>query len=206
MLEIGQKVNGKYIENPFLAEEYIDFINEIVTPGTDMNQLYEHNKKLRAVEIANDILKLYEEQTPLSEDFMKLLAKPKSIKLALVTEPWSIETAHILYYIKQIEKNGQGKVQVLIFLRDTNPEIVEKVLEDPTVNLPRIIIMDRKNEVKRFWGPRTEEAELYYQTLLEKGADKMERYAEMQKWYKEDNGKAFQKEFFEVIKEVFNGF
>ena len=39
-----------------------------------------------------------------------------------------------------------------------------------------------------------------------KGADKMQRYAEMQKWYKEDNGKAFQKEFFEVINEVFNGF
>jgi hypothetical protein len=100
---------------------------------------------------------------------------------------------------------GLGKIQLMIFLRENNTDITQKILNDTNTPIPRLLVLDRKNEIKWIWGPRTENAENFLEDLKSKGTDKMEQFKLMQEWYVNDNAQSFQDEFESHLMEIFSG-
>jgi hypothetical protein len=198
------KVNPKYIENPFSISEFLEFIDDILKENTPLNGVYKATNRLRAVELAKGILER-NMNFKLTDSLVQLLKKPKTIKLVLITEPWSIDTANILRVLESIEMAGLGKIQLMIFLRENNTDITQKILNDTNTPIPRLLVLDRKNEIKWIWGPRTENAENILQDLKSKGTDKMEQFKLMQEWYVKDHAQSFQEEFESHLTEIFSG-
>ena len=188
LTEAAVKVNPKYIENPFSISEFLEFLDDILKENSTLNSVYKTTNRLRAVELVKGLLK-----------------KPKTIKLVLITEPWSIDTANIIRTLESIEMAGLGKIQLMIFLRENNTDITQKILNDINTPIPRLLVLDRKNEIKWIWGPRTENAEIMLQNLKAKGTDKMEQFKLMQEWYVKDNAISFQNEFEHHVNEIFSG-
>jgi hypothetical protein len=89
------KVNPKYIENPFSISEFLEFIDDILKENAPLNGVYKATNRLRAVELAKGILER-NMNFKLTDSLVQLLKKPKTIKLVLITEPWSIDTANII--------------------------------------------------------------------------------------------------------------
>ena len=198
------KVNPKYIENPFSISEFLEFIDDILKENAPLNGVYKATNRLRAVELAKGILER-NMNFKLTDSLVQLLKKPKTIKLVLITEPWSVDTANILRVLESIEMAGLGKIQLMIFLRENNSDITQKILNDTNTPIPRLLVLDRKNEIKWIWGPRTENAENFLQDLKSKGTDKMEQFKLMQEWYVKDNAQSFQEEFESHLTEIFSG-
>jgi|LauGreDrversion4_2_1035121.scaffolds.fasta_scaffold14588_3 hypothetical protein len=204
LTETAIKVNPKYIENPFSISEFLEFLEDILKENSPLNGVYKATNRLRAVELVKGILDR-NINFQLTDSLVQLLKKPKTIKLVLITEPWSIDTANILRTLESIEMAGLGKIQLMIFLRENNTDITQKILNDTNTPIPRLLVLDRKNEIKWIWGPRTENAEMMLQNLKAKGTDKMEQFKLMQEWYVKDNTKSFQKEFEHHVYEIFSG-
>lgn len=204
LTEAAVKVNPKYIENPFSISEFLEFLDDILKENTTLNSVYKTTNRLRAVELVKGILDK-NINFQLTDSLVQLLKKPKTIKLVLITEPWSIDTANILRTLESIEMAGLGKIQLMIFLRENNTDITQKILNDINTPIPRLLVLDRKNEIKWIWGPRTENAEIMLQNLKAKGTDKMEQFKLMQEWYVKDNAISFQNEFEHNVNEIFSG-
>jgi hypothetical protein len=202
--ETAIKVNPKYIENPFSITEFLEFIDDILNENSPLNDVYKATNRLRAVELAKGILER-NMNFKLTDSLVQLLKKPKTIKLVLIAEPWSIDTANILRVMESIEMAGLGKIQLMIFLRENNTDITQKILNDTNTPIPRLLVLDRKNEIKWIWGPRTENAENFLQDLKSKGTDKMEQFKLMQEWYVKDHAQSFQEEFESHLHEIFSG-
>lgn len=189
------------IEEGLSFEDYLKEAN-IRISSSNQNDPNSEYTKLNLVRI-NRIFKT----TEFSGDFVKTLNLiQKKVFWILISEPWCGDAANSVPVIAKAALLNPA-ITLKIFLRDSNPEIMDHYLTNGTRSIPILIMLDDNlNEVFR-WGPRP--VVLQKLVMDMKSSNKFakeEIIKKIQLWYSEDKSKSLQDELANLIKTKYNTF
>ncbi|MCU0391582.1 MAG: thioredoxin family protein [Thermoflexibacter sp.] len=142
--------------------------------------------------------------TQISETLTSILLNIKEKQTwYVITEAWCGDSAQSLPVIAKLADLAGEKVRLSIFLRDENPEWIEKYHTNGSKSIPKLISFDESGRELFTWGPRPKEAQ---EILLEWKANPHGRTwedfeKELHTWYAKDKTIAIQTEFEEILKQ-----
>ncbi len=117
----------------------------------------------------------------------------------IISEPWCGDaSATVPAAAKFFEAAGN---EVRIFLRDSDPTLIDQFLTNGTQSIPKVIILTEDDEVKAVWGPRPK----YGNDLLKKFKENPETYPreefynDLQVYYAKNRGHDAIEEIIELL-------
>jgi hypothetical protein len=118
---------------------------------------------------------------------------PDSIWL-VIAEGWCTDAAFSVPMMAAIERALPGKIQLRIFLRDANLELIDANLTDGGRSIPKLIVLDKDLQEMASWGPRP--ARLISQVTAWKaeGLTMKQIIPKMHAWYDADATRSLQEE------------
>ncbi len=126
------------------------------------------------------------------------------LTLLVITEAWCGDASYSLPVFEKIA-NASGNINLKIVLRDENDALINQFLTNNGKAIPKVIILDEKNNVVADWGPRPhilqEQVKTYKAETPE--ATGMDISKITQKWYTEDKGYAMQNEITSLLVSAF---
>ena len=118
----------------------------------------------------------------------------------VIAEGWCGDAAQILPVINKIAE-ASIKIDLKIVCRDENDELMNKYLTNGSKSIPKIIIVDKNNNVINSWGPRPSIATRMVVDYKEKnGAIDAEFKKDLQIWYNKDKGNSTQEDILHLLK------
>ncbi|WP_271406285.1 thioredoxin family protein [Tenacibaculum soleae] len=118
----------------------------------------------------------------------------------VISEGWCGDAAQNLPVINKIaEENKNIKLQVV--LRDENLELMDNFLTNGGRAIPKLIALDKNNEVINTWGPRPDIAtKMVADYKAEKGALDADFKKDLQVWYNKNKGVNVQENLVALLK------
>ncbi|CAM1359773.1 Thioredoxin [Tenacibaculum soleae] len=118
----------------------------------------------------------------------------------VISEGWCGDAAQNLPVINKIaEENNNIKLQVV--LRDENLELMDNFLTNGGRAIPKLIALDKNNEVINTWGPRPDIAtKMVADYKAEKGALDADFKKDLQVWYNKNKGLNVQENLVALLK------
>jgi hypothetical protein len=134
-------------------------------------------------------IKISEETTP---KFQKV-TQPQT--WLVLTEGWCGDAAQNLPVLNKIASISDT-IDLKIVLRDENLDLMDLFLTNGGRSIPKLIALDKDNNVIDTWGPRPNTAARMMADYKEKnGALDPEFKQDLQVWYNKDKGKSVQEDF-----------
>ena len=146
-------------------------------------------------------MKRLDKTIKISED---TIAKVKDVKepqtWLVLTEGWCGDAAQNLPVINKIaEENPNIKLKVV--LRDENIELMDQFLTNGGRSIPKLIALDKNNEVIDTWGPRPViAAKMVVDYKAKHGSLDAEFKKDLQVWYNKDKGNNVQENIVSLLK------
>lgn len=141
---------------------------------------------------------VYDKTYVVSDSLRKTIEDaPGSIWL-VIAEGWCTDAAFSMPMMAAIERALPEKIQLRIFLRDANLELIDANLTDGGRSIPKLIILDTELQEMASWGPRP--AGLIAQVTAWKGEGLTMKQIipRMHAWYDADATRSLQEEL-EVV-------
>lgn len=184
----------KYWNNAITFEAYLaeaeSRINHPIE-GDDHQEFYE-----LGLQRMNRALKTFK----VDEDQLNTLkSKNFTGKILLISEPWCGDASATVPTVSEFFK--AGNVETKIFLRDSDPSLINQFLTNGTQSIPKVLILNDDFSVKNVWGPRP----AYGLELLKKFKENPEVYTkdefhnDLQVYYAKNKGKDAIGEILELI-------
>lgn len=181
-------------------EDFIELSNKIIVhkapsaPYDDSFYLsYTNSNHRRRLKILKEIMlqkKLYNE----------LADGIRNWTWVIIDEPWCGDASFIVPVLKAMELAAGGDIEMKIFLRDENPEIMEQYLTNNGKSIPKLICLDENLNELGHWGPRPASLTQFVKQWMMEGIDMNEKIKRVNRWYHKDNSESIQKEFIDLIK------
>lgn len=161
----------------------------------------EQSEALLAYSILNDKrMDRLDKTLKISEDTAVALNKlADSFTLLVLAEGWCGDAAQILPVINKIAASS-SKIDLKIVCRDENEALMNQFLTNGGKAIPKVIVVNSKNEVVNSWGPRPAIATKMvndYKTLHGGLDDEFKK--NLQIWYNKDKGNSTQKDLLEIL-------
>ena len=123
----------------------------------------------------------------------------ENFTLLVLAEGWCGDAAQILPVINKIATSS-SKIDLKIVCRDENEALMNQFLTNGGKAIPKIIVVNTKNEVVNSWGPRPAIATKMVNDykILHGGLD-AEFKKNLQIWYNKDKGNNTQKDLLEIL-------
>ena len=123
-------------------------------------------------------------------------------KWYIITEGWCGDAAQNVPTIAKMA-NYSSKIDLELFLRDENLEIMDQFLTNGGRSIPKLIATNpNTGEVIGTWGPRPKIAQDIVLDFKKKGeGDYQEMQKDLQLWYAKDKTNSLQAEFEQLISE-----
>ncbi len=119
--------------------------------------------------------------------------------LLVLAEGWCGDAAQILPVINKIAESS-SKIDLKIVCRDENEDLMDQFLTNGGKAIPKVIVVNNKNEVLNSWGPRPSEATKMvndYKTAHGGLDDNFKK--DLQIWYNKDKGNNTQKDLLNIL-------
>ena len=119
--------------------------------------------------------------------------------LLVLAEGWCGDAAQILPVINKIA-DASIKIDLKIVCRDENDALMSQFLTNGGKAIPKVIIVNNKNEVLNAWGPRPSEATKMvndYKAIHGGLDDNFKK--DLQIWYNKDKGNNTQKDLLNIL-------
>ena len=119
--------------------------------------------------------------------------------LLVLAEGWCGDAAQILPVINKIAESS-SKIDLKIVCRDENEDLMNQFLTNGGKAIPKVIIVNNKNEVLNAWGPRPSEATKMVNDYkaIHRGLDDNFKKG-LQIWYNKDKGNNTQKDLLNIL-------
>ncbi|WP_299160054.1 thioredoxin family protein [uncultured Tenacibaculum sp.] len=132
------------------------------------------------------------------------IAKIKDIKepqtWLVLTEGWCGDAAQNLPVINKIAEENPN-IQLKLVLRDENLELMDKFLTNGGRSIPKLIALDKENEIVNTWGPRpTVATKMVVDYKTEHGSLDAEFKKDLQVWYNKNKGNNVQEDILSILK------
>ena len=156
---------NKYWQNSITFDAYIKETERRIAvqdPEDDHNEYYELG--LQRMNRTLKTFKIDEEQLSV------LKSKNFNGKILIISEPWCGDASATVPAVSQFF--AAAGIEVKIFLRDSDPSLIDQFLTNGTQSIPKIVLLNSDFSVKNVWGPRPE----YGTQLLKKFKENEETY------------------------------
>lgn len=142
-----------------------------------------------------------EKTIKISDEVQKKIHKLESkITWLVISEGWCGDAAQILPIIFKMAELSSN-IDLKIVLRDENEDLMNDFLTNGGKAIPKLIILDDKNNFKADWGPRPDPArKLIADYKAIHGVVDEKAKIELQKWYLNDKGFSIQNEIMQLMK------
>jgi hypothetical protein len=198
----GEKINMKsYIEKSMTFAEYLKLIDDLLlegkTTGENQSEQMFHYGKLNRQRMKR-LLKTIELVESLKE-------KARNVKAnwiwLVITEGWCGDAAQNIPIIEKIAAEN-ANIETRYVLRDENLELMDAYLTNNARSIPKLICLDAETLAEiGTWGPRPQAAMDYYYEMKAQGLEKPQMMENMQRWYLQDDERAIQNEFENLLDE-----
>lgn len=184
-----------YWQNAITFDEYLKVAEDRFHNNPNKEDEYQEYYEL-GLQRTNRTVKTFK----IDEEQMER-AKSKNFKgkLLIISEPWCGDaSATVPAAAKFFEAAGN---EVRIFLRDSDPTLIDQFLTNGTQSIPKVIILTEDDEVKAVWGPRPK----YGNDLLKKFKENPETYPreefynDLQVYYAKNRGHDAIEEIIELL-------
>lgn len=190
---MGYPFTLKKIEEGLSYEDYLKEANFRIS--SIQNDPYQEYTKLNIIRM-NRIFKTIE----ITDSFLSVLNQiNKKVYWIIISEPWCGDAANSVPIIAKAAMRNPA-ITLKIFLRDSNPEMMDYYLTNGTKSIPILIMLDENlNEVFR-WGPRPKELQkLVIEMKNSNQFQKEDIIKKIQLWYLEDKSKSIQEEITQLL-------
>jgi len=119
--------------------------------------------------------------------------------LLVLAEGWCGDAAQVLPVLNKMAE-ASPKLNLKLVCRDENDELMNAFLTNGSKSIPKVILINNKNEVLNSWGPRPSVATKMVLDYKEKhGALDAEFKKDLQLWYNKDKGQNIQNDIVELL-------
>lgn len=123
----------------------------------------------------------------------------------VISENWCGDAAQSLPVLAAIEKTSQGKIQMRIAYRDSNPALMDAHLTNGSRSIPVLVQLDGQFGLMGTWGPRPAVAQKQVMAWIASGTPFMEYAEKLHKWYTEDKQQSIQAEIAALLQQSLIG-
>lgn len=117
----------------------------------------------------------------------------------LITEGWCGDAAHILPVMHKMSVANEN-IRLKVVLRDENLTLMNQFLTNGNKSIPKLVVLNAKDEVVSSWGPRPSNAtEMVADYKKQHGTLDPEFKKNLQVWYNKDKGNNIQKDLVKFL-------
>ena len=178
---------------------YRNLVRNLLTEGKSTGP--EQSKDLTNYSTLNDRrMKRLDKTIKISKETIQEFQKVKQPQTWLVlTEGWCGDAAQNLPILDKIASDT-ANIDLKIVLRDENLDLMDLFLTNGGRSIPKLIALDKDNNVLDLWGPRPTIATKMVLDYKEKnGALDPQFKQDLQVWYNKDKGKSVQEDFVNLV-------
>ncbi|NQV77992.1 MAG: thioredoxin family protein, partial [Lutibacter sp.] len=118
----------------------------------------------------------------------------------VIAEGWCGDAAQIVPILNKIAETS-NKIDLKIVIRDENEELMNQYLTNGSKSIPKILIVDTKNNVVNSWGPRPSVATKMVLDYKEQNGSLDANFkTNLQIWYNKDKGANTQEDLLKLLK------
>ena len=161
-----------------------------------------NSERIAATKLNASRIRRIEKQTVVSEKIKKILASLEETWIWVVlTESWCGDGAQLLPIIFRISEISD-KIELIVLLRDENPEWIESHKTNGSHSIPKLVGFKKVGGVELGdWGPRPAQIQDRLNAFKNEnprlGHDEVSKF--VQELYTADKGASFQEEFAGVL-------
>ncbi|AZJ34101.1 thioredoxin family protein [Tenacibaculum singaporense] len=194
-----KKIIQNSLEKAFSYSEYRDLVSDLIAQGksTGPNQ---SDDLLNYSKLNDKRMKRLDKTVKLTEE---TLAKIKDVKepqtWLVLTEGWCGDAAQNLPVINKIAEENPN-INLKLVLRDENLELMDEFLTNGGRSIPKLIALNKENEVINTWGPRPTIATKMVVDYKEKhGSLDADFKTDLQVWYNKNKGENTQEDIVSML-------
>jgi len=120
-------------------------------------------------------------------------------KWLVISEAWCGDAAQNLPWINILAELNPH-IELSIILRDDNLDVMDDFLTNGGRSIPKVISLNKHQEVLFDWGPRPKLMQETYSRMKDEGLEYTEISKTIHTMYAKDKGQAFQAEFLELLR------
>lgn len=188
------------LENTLTYTEYRELVSNLLADGKSTGN--QQSEALTNYSMLNDRrMKRLDKTIKISEDTIKEISSIQEPQTWLaITEGWCGDAAQNLPVINKIAEASEH-INLKLVLRDDNDELMNLFLTNGGKSIPKLIALDKDNNVITTWGPRpTTATKMVADYKAKHGSLDPEFKQDLQVWYNKDKGKDVQADFVKIAK------
>ena len=194
-----KKIIEKSLKTAISYSGYRSLVNNLLIKGKSTGT--EQSDDLTNYSVLNDRrMKRLDKTIKISEETIQEFQKVKQPQTWLVlSEGWCGDAAQSLPILNKIASDT-ANIDLKIVLRDENLDLMDLFLTNGGRSIPKLIALDKDNNVLDLWGPRPTIATKMVVAYKEKnGALDPQFKQDLQVWYNKDKGKSVQEDFVNLV-------
>jgi thiol-disulfide isomerase/thioredoxin len=181
-------------------EEYRSHLQSLVQgfkEGEGEDNLMHYNR------LNDKRMKRLDKQIDLSERAKQEVSQVENEFTWLVlSESWCGDAAQSLPVLNKFAELNK-KINLKIVSRDENDSLMQEFLTNGSKSIPKLIVLDKYNEVLEHWGPRSKKATALLDEYKDKNGKLDSKIKEdLQVWYNKDKGQSIEEELLEVLRKM----
>ncbi|REH56661.1 thiol-disulfide isomerase/thioredoxin [Tenacibaculum gallaicum] len=194
-----KKIIQNSLQKALSYNEYRNLVSDLLAKGksTGSNQ---SNDLLNYSKLNDKRMKRLDKTVKLTEE---TLAKIKDVKepqtWLVLTEGWCGDAAQNLPVINKVAEENPN-INLKLVLRDENLELMDEFLTNGGRSIPKLIALNKENEVIKTWGPRPTTATKMVVDYKEKhGSLDADFKTDLQVWYNKNKGENTQEDIVSML-------
>jgi hypothetical protein len=183
--------------------DYKALVHNLLAEGKSTGP--EQSEDLTKYSLLNDRrMDRLDKKIKISEETIQEFQKIKQPQTWLViTEGWCGDAAQNLPVLNKIAATADH-IALKVVLRDENLALMDLFLTNGGRSIPKLIALDKDNNVIDSWGPRPSIATKMVADYKEKnGALDPKFKQDLQVWYNKDKGQSVQEDFVSIAKKLY---
>jgi len=190
----------KSLKNTFTYQEYRNLVANLLTEDKSTGNT--QSEALTNYSLLNDKrMKRLDKTIKISDETIAEFNNLKEPQTwLLITESWCGDAAQNVPVINKIAEISDA-IDLKVVIRDDNDDLMNLFLTNGGKAIPKLIVLDKNNNVINTWGPRPSEAtKMVTDYKAEHGALDADFKQSLQVWYNKNKGKNLQEDFIKLIK------
>ena len=187
ILEMKQIIENS-LQKGISYDEYRKMVSDLLADGKSTG-LTQSDYLLNYSMLNDRRMKRLDKTIQLSDETVASMKDVKEpVTWLVLTEGWCGDAAHTLPVINKMA-NESDQVELKIVLRDENDELMSQFLTNGGKSIPKLIALDKNNEVIDSWGPRPSvPTKMVQDYKKEHGQLDADFKKDLQVWYNKDKG------------------
>ena len=192
----------KSLANSYTYQEFRDLVSHLLTK--DKSTGHTQSEAITGFSLLNDRrMKRLDKTIKVSEETiaeMNTINEPQT--WLVIAEGWCGDAAQNLPVINKIAETS-NLIDFKVVLRDDNEDLMNLFLTNGGKAIPKLIALDKDNNVIDTWGPRpTVATQMVADYKAEHGVIDAQFKQDLQVWYNKDKGLSVQNDFIKLVKNL----